>query len=199
MIWLASYPRSGSTFLRIVLDEVYGIESSTFHLQNDYPLDADYAGYPVVKTHQLPDELIPGDRSIPAVYLVRDGRDCVVSLAHYRKQLQAPESDFHLNLLAAIEAAEGSHFGGWSEHVRRWSARAALVIRFEDLIADPIGCVERLRPWLDLPQPRVDRPPSFAELKSKHFKYGSGAQHGFGEAERQRWRAGKFRRGRVGA
>ena len=105
MIWLASYPRSGSTFLRIVLDEVYGIESSTFHRQKDYPLDGDYATYPVIKTHQLPHELAPADPSIPAVYLVRDGRDCVVSLAHYRKQLLAPESDLEDNLLAAIEAA----------------------------------------------------------------------------------------------
>ncbi len=199
MIWLASYPRSGSTFLRIVLDEAYGIESSTFHLQKEYPVDEDYASYPVVKTHLLPDELIPGDPSIAAVYLVRDGRDCVVSLAHYRKQLLAPESDLEANLLAAIEAAEGSYFGGWSEHVRQWSRRAALVIRFEDLIVDPIGCAEQLRPWMNLPEPRVDRLPSFADLRSKDFKYGSGVQHGFHADQRKRWRRGKFRRGRVGA
>ena len=39
MIWLASYPRSGNTFFRIVLSEVYGIESSTFHHESDYPVD----------------------------------------------------------------------------------------------------------------------------------------------------------------
>jgi len=199
MIWLASFPRSGSTFLRIVLDEVYGIESSTFHREKDYPVDADYADYPVVKTHLLPDELVPSARSIPAVYLVRDGRDCVVSLAHYRKQLLAPESDFEVNLQEAIEAAEGSHFGGWSEHVRQWSARASLILRFEDLIVDPIGCVERIRPWLDLPEPRVDRLPGFGDLKSKDFKYGSGVQHGFDPAAREHWRTAKFRRGRTGA
>ncbi|HUT92165.1 MAG TPA: glycosyltransferase [Thermoguttaceae bacterium] len=199
MIWLASFPRSGSTFLRIVLDEVYGIESSTFHREEDYPVDEDYADYPVVKTHLLPEELVPRDCSIPAVYLVRDGRDCVVSLAHYRKELIARESDFEVNLREAIEASEGSHFGGWSEHVRRWSARASLTIRFEDLIADPLGCVEQLRPWLDLPEPRVERLPGFADLKSKDFKYGSGVQHGFDPAAREHWRTAKFRRGRTGA
>ena len=93
MIWLASFPRSGSTFLRIVLDQVYGIESSTFHREETYPVDANYTRFPVVKTHLLPGQLAPSDPSIPAVYLVRDGRDCVVSLAHYQQQLIAPESD----------------------------------------------------------------------------------------------------------
>jgi glycosyltransferase involved in cell wall biosynthesis len=199
MIWLASYPRSGSTFFRIVLDEVYGIESSTFHREEDYPVDEDYTTYPVVKTHLLPDELVPADPSIPGVYLVRDGRDCVVSLAHYRQRLIAGSSDFAVNLAEAIEASKGSHFGGWSEHVRRWSARAALTIRFEELILDPIGCAERLRPWLDLPEPRVERLPGFADLKSKDFKYGSGVEHGFDQATREHWRTAKFRRGRVGA
>ncbi|NQT18020.1 MAG: glycosyltransferase [Planctomycetes bacterium] len=199
MIWLASFPRSGSTFFRIVLDEVYGIESSTFHREAEYPVDEEYTKFPVVKTHLLPDDLVPSRASIPAVYLVRDGRDCVVSLAHYRKQLLAGDSDFDSNLLAAIEAAEGSYFGGWGEHVRRWTDRASLVIRFEELTADPIGCVERLRPWLDLPEPRVDRLPGFADLKAKDLKYGSGVQHGFKATERERWRKGKFRRGKAGS
>jgi len=199
MIWLASFPRSGSTFFRIVLDEVYGIESSTFHREAEYPVDEDYMKYSVVKTHLLPDELVPSRASIPAVYLVRDGRDCVVSLAHYRKQLLADESGFDTNLLAAIEAAEGSYFGGWGEHVRRWTDRASLVIRFEELTVDPIGCAERLRPWLDLPEARVDRLPGFGDLKRKDFKYGSGVQHGFKATERERWRKGKFRRGKAGS
>lgn len=199
MIWLASFPRSGSTFIRIVLDEVYGIESSTLHREADYPVDPDYTEYPVVKTHLLPDELVPADASIPAVYLVRDGRDCAVSLAHYRKQLIAEQSDFEANLLEAIDAAEGSHFGGWSEHVRRWLPRASLVLRFEDMVADPIACTEQLRPWLDLPEPRADRLPDFAGLRSRDFKYGSGVTHGFADQERHRWRTAKFRRGQMGA
>lgn len=198
MIWLASFPRSGSTFFRIVLDEVYGIESGTFHRETSYPVDDDYTDYQVVKTHLLPSELTPEDASIPAVYLVRDGRDCMISLAHYRQQLLAPESDFYGNVLEAIDAAEGSHFGGWSRHVRTWCERASLVIHFEHLIADPIGCVEQLRPYIDLPSPKTNRLPQFTDLRSKDFKYGSGMQHGFGEQQRKHWRESKFRAGRSG-
>jgi glycosyltransferase involved in cell wall biosynthesis len=198
MIWLASYPRSGNTFFRNVLLEVYGVRSSTFHHESEYPLDPEYASFPVVKTHLLPSQLQPDDPSIPAVYLVRDGRDCVVSLAHYRQQLIEPGSDFHHNLREAIDAEEGSHFGGWSCHVREWSSRAALILHFEDLIADPIACLEQLRPFLDLPEPNFQNVPSFTELRSKDFCYGSGSEHGFSSDERRRWREAKFRRGQAG-
>ncbi len=198
MIWLASYPRSGNTFFRIVLDEVYGLQSSTYHNETDYPLDPDYADFPVVKTHLLPAQLEPADPSVPAVYLVRDGRDCVVSLAHYRKDLLAPDSDIEQNLLEAIDAADGSYFGGWSRHVAAWRKRADLIIHFEDLIEDPIACVGELGRWLDLPPPRLDRVPDFAALRKQDFRYGSGVEHGFSPEQRDRWRRGKFRRGQAG-
>lgn len=198
MIWLASYPRSGNTFFRNVLFEVYGIPSSTYHHESDYPVDPAYTQYAVVKTHLLPSQIEPRDESIPAVYLIRDGRDCVVSLAHYRQNLIDRHSKFRQNLREAIEAQAGSHFGGWSRHVEEWTKRASLVIRFEELIVDPIGCLEQLRPLLDLPAPRMDRLPAFDDLKSKDFRYGSGAEHGFSSDERQRWREAKFRRGEAG-
>jgi hypothetical protein len=42
MLWLASYPRSGNTFFRIVLSEVYGIESSEFPDPRPKGGDRDY-------------------------------------------------------------------------------------------------------------------------------------------------------------
>jgi hypothetical protein len=199
MIWLASFPRSGNTFFRIVLYEVYGIESSTFHMEKSYPVDADYYKYPVVKTHLLPHQLVPDDPTTPAVYIVRDGRDAVVSMANQRKDLIAPESDFEDNLSDAIRAVNGSFFGGWSRNVTEWLKRASIVIRFEDLIANPIKCVERIRPLIDLPEPRFDRVPSFDDLKTKNFRYGSGVQHGFPLEQRAIRREKFFRRGKVGA
>jgi len=197
MIWLVSYPRSGNTFLRNVLFEVYGIASSTFHTETDYPVDADYATYPVVKTHLLPDQLIPNDPNIPVVYLVRDGRDALVSLAHHKKDIYAPDSDFHQNLRAAILAKEGSFFGGWSEHVNQWQKRAVIVIRFEELIADPIACVERLRPLLDLPEPNRAKLPNFEQLKSGRPEYGSGKHFWSNSEEAQAMASRWFRKGKV--
>jgi hypothetical protein len=199
MIWLASYPRSGNTFFRIVLSEVYGIESRTYHREAAYPVDEDYDKYPVVKTHLLPRQLVPDDPDIPAVYLVRDGRDVVVSMAHQRKDIIAKDSDFTQNLEAVILAKKGSHFGGWSKNIVQWLQRAEIVIRFEDLIKNPIECVERLRPIIELPEPKIERVPSFEELRSRDFKYGSGLEHGFSKEEREVQRRNFFRRGKVGS
>ncbi|MCF8236757.1 MAG: glycosyltransferase [Saprospiraceae bacterium] len=174
MIWLASFPRSGNTFFRNVLYEVYGIESSTYHQEVNYPLEPDYATYPVIKTHLLPHQLVPSDPSIKKVYIVREGRDALVSIAHHRKDIVQPGTDYELNLLEAILAMDGSFFGGWSENVKAWTEVADVVIRFEDLIADPIREIEKLREFMDLGEPNLDKLPTFKDLKFGTPHYGAG-------------------------
>ncbi|RLD78804.1 MAG: hypothetical protein DRJ15_10795 [Bacteroidetes bacterium] len=110
MIWIASFPRSGNTFVRNILHEVYGLESSEYHREEDYHLDADYVSFPFVKTHLLPSQLDPSDPDIKAVYIVRDGRDTMVSIAHQRSDIVAPGTDYQENLKAAIFAEKDSFF-----------------------------------------------------------------------------------------
>jgi glycosyltransferase involved in cell wall biosynthesis len=199
MIWLASFPRSGNTFFRNVLYEVYGIESSTYHHEEGYFLDPEYAAFPVVKTHLLPHQLIPQDPSIPKVYIIRDGRDALVSLAHHRKDIVEPGTDFEVNLLEAILAADGSYFGGWSENVRQWTAVADVVIRYEDLIADPVRELEKLRTIMPLPAPDRSRIPTFESLKFGNPRYGSGAHLPKGNESPADLAKKNFRKGRKGS
>ena len=194
MIWLASFPRSGNTFFRNVLHAVYGLESSTFHIDAHRPLDDNYADYPVVKTHLLPGQLMPNDRNIPAVYIVRDGRDALVSLAHHRRDIVEPGTDFENNLIEAIVARQGSHFGGWSENVMAWTERADVIIRFEDLIIDPIKEAEKLRSIIDLPEPDASKLPSFEDLKFGRPQYGGGGEEAFNETINKK----NFRKGKTG-
>ena len=98
MIFLSSFPRSGNTFLRNILFEVYGLKSGEFYLDTTHPLDDDFKTFPIIKTHELPSSLDEFDVNIPAVYLVRDGRDSVCSMAHHRSDLIAPGSDYRQNL-----------------------------------------------------------------------------------------------------
>lgn len=200
MIWLASYPRSGNTFFRIVLDEVYGIESSTFpmgqHKQKQPGYD--YKNFKVVKTHLVPVQLEPKDRSIPAVYLVRDGRDALISWAHRQVDIVSPGSEFYPTLKSGILAKKGSHWGGgWSQHVNAWLPRADIVIRFEDLITNPIENFEKLRQIMDLPEPKIENLPTFKDLQSKRMKYGSGSSEN-PEEEQNAHRKKFFRKGKVG-
>ena len=198
-IWLASFPRSGNTFFRNVLYNVYGLESSTFHIETAYPVDENYDQYPIVKTHLLPTQIVPDDPNIPSVYIVRDGRDAIVSLAHYRKDITAPGTQFYHNLKEAIIAAEGSFFGGWSENVKQWITKADLVIRFEDLIKDPIKQTERLSKLIELPSKLSDQPPTFEELKFGKPQYGSGKAHFKDETKVKETANRNFRKGKVGS
>jgi hypothetical protein len=103
IIWLASYPRSGNTYLRVPLYHYDGI--ATHNVYDDVPVNetergtAEVTGFQprplplpqmaaapedfLVKGHELPAD------DYPAIYLVRDGRDCLVSYAHFI----APNSD----------------------------------------------------------------------------------------------------------
>lgn len=170
--WIASFPRSGNTYFRNILYYVYGIESGTWHKEQEYPVDENYDQFRFVKTHLLPGELIPTDRTIPAIYLVRDGRDAVVSIAHHRKDLVVPGSNFDTNLLEAIIAEEGSFFGGWSQNAAEWIDRADIIIRYEDLIADPAKVFERVEKLINLPQPNWNNLPTFEQMKAGKPMYG---------------------------
>ena len=189
MVWLASFPRSGNTFFRNILYQVYGLESSTFHRDPHYPVIENYQDFPFVKTHLLPADLVPADASIKKIYLVRDGRDAMVSMAHHKKDIIYPGTDFYNNLLESILGLEDVDFGGWSENVKQWANVADIIIRYEDLIKDPIEQVERLREIMDLPKPDLEKLPTFEKLKFGDPKYG-------GERGKQ---DKAFRRGKSGS
>jgi hypothetical protein len=206
ILWLASYPRSGNTFFRAVLKHVYGIPSvgiyeldrelSLMEMATRQKIERVVDLLPenitplaemvvservhVVKTHELPQE------DHPAVYLVRDGRDALVSHTHYLLQydwklpLEERRSHFYGALRMLIETVS---FGGWSGNVLAWLARTTptAVVKFEDLIQSPVECVEKAlsRVSYHPPQRRADRTPTFGELRDADPQF--------------------FRKGRVGA
>jgi hypothetical protein len=159
----------------------------------------EYFQAPVVKTHVLPHQLEPNDPSIPVVYLVRDGRDAVVSMAHHTKDITRPGSDYHTNMREVILARHGAHFGGWGKNVMAWLPRASIVLRFEDLIKDPIGTVEQIREVIDLPEPRMERLPTFDDLREKETPYGPGGKDKVSAEEYSDRKKQFFRRGKTGA
>lgn len=198
-IWLASFPRSGNTFVRNILFDVFGVESGTFNIDDGVLLEENYLGFPVIKTHMLPSQLVPADPDIKAVYLVRDGRDAMVSIAHHRKDIVSPGSDFIQNMEAAIFAEKGTFFGGWSRNVTEWIDRADYIIRYEDLIADPAKCAERIRLLMDLPEADYNNIPQFQALKFGIPRYGAGRDRSMTEQEKRSLAALNFRKGKVGS
>ncbi|HKK88954.1 MAG TPA: sulfotransferase domain-containing protein, partial [Saprospiraceae bacterium] len=165
MIWLASFPRSGNTFTRNIFKEVFAIDSG-------YDDEPGWRKFPVVKTHFLPKQVSDLGEKDKVIYLVRDGRDCICSLAHHMKDIAGTGDHLIQNMVESTVAAEGSYFGGWSTHVVEWFRRADVVIRYEDLIEDPEKAFQRISAVIDLPESDWSRLPSFDKLKKDANPYG---------------------------
>ncbi len=169
-IIIASYPRSGNTFLRNILYYVYGLDSI-----GDVDIrDIDEwktSDIIFIKTHELPGKFFELYGKYPVIYLVRDGRDALVSQAFHRINIINPQDDFLQILGESIEAHGGSYFGGWEKNVFQWSQYAASIIRFEDLIRNPKQQLQKLKKLLNLPDPDWDKLPTFEQLKQgkEHF------------------------------
>lgn len=208
VVWIASYPRSGNTFVRMLLR--YGFGLSTYSVFDDPTLfregSASTVGHErlpthpdalagraelfLVKTHRLEDAAT----SHPAILVVRDGRDALVSCAHYQQRYGRPRflgawlerfprsirtAAFRRALLHMIRDVR---FGGWSRNVAAWHGRVAptVVVRYEELVQAPVDVLRRACERLDIrPNGPPGDLPSFQSLS-------------------ERW-PGMFRRGVAGA
>lgn len=213
IVWLASFPRSGSTFLRLALHSLYGIRTPTIYgngsgvaselgiLGELPPSLADAAASPepvFIKTHELPRD---GHR---AIYIVRDGRDALVSFAHALREREFLRTRQRTSAGRALYGRLAALVGGgpsfdetlrelimgrpqhWSEHYRAWTTRRVptAVVHFETLIADPAASVRAATDALGLGLMPADPAtlrsiPSFDELHRRRpdfFRNGSSGQ-----------------------
>lgn len=150
-IWLASWPRSGNTLLRIILYNCFGIQSSCLY-KNDLDCEFTSASSVYVKTHDKPQD----DR--PAIYVVRDGREACVSYSHFMRDCPS--------LRYTIEGPSSTWFGSWSEHLKAWNPMErpqTLLLPYEEMVADPGGAVAKIAGFLEL-EPTGNELPTFEEL-----------------------------------
>lgn len=168
VVWLASYPRSGNTFLRIVLHRLYGMP--TYSVYDDDDPVAQRVGPNLVGYRPKPAdrETMAGSDDVfftkthkrrksdrhPAIYLVRDGRDAVVSQSRLHQSLhhsagRDQPNSFESQLRQEITRPylpDQPSSGPWGGNVLSWldSGGAPLaVVKYEDLIVDPRSVVER--------------------------------------------------------
>src|SRR5919201_965837 len=87
LVWVASYPRSGNALTMLALQDIFGeprIGTVTAgELRGGELLDAirERPEPFFIKTHRLSEAADPA----PGLYIVRDGRDAIVSQAHFVK------------------------------------------------------------------------------------------------------------------
>jgi len=163
IIWLASYPKSGNTWLRFLLySYLYGAPAASADVERRIPdlhatgpqhLPAPdpgvLKGVQFCKTHTLLGPRHPHvARTAGFVYIARHPRDVMVSDLNYVR-MTAPDADdvsdafyvgeFIRHMGSPAWARLG--VGTWPEHVASWLAGAArfphVLVRYEDLKADP--------------------------------------------------------------
>jgi sulfotransferase family protein len=180
IVWVASFPRSGNNLCsRQTLRAVFRAKTGAVqNLDSLLPrLSLDGAADPIgamrehdetifLKTHRVVDARDPS----PAIYIVRDGRDSLVSYAHFVEAQREPAfaSATFEEALATLIEREDHDYGSWSGNVRAWTNREAPteVIRFEELILDPVATVRAAAESLGvrLRNP-AGEPPDFERLR----------------------------------
>lgn len=189
-VWLASWPRSGNTYLRTILWQCFGLRSGSIYpgdLAHNKKLE-EYVGHiedkknlfvtgniPLIKTHES-----PADDS-PAIYVVRNGKVATISLWQFY-------SETPLELII-----EGRHrFGTWSNHLqlwKPWERPNTLLLKYEDIVGNLPGTLDKISAFLDVKIISETVPPrdAIAETDGRHVKKGGLSKPDFPEALSKRF------------
>jgi hypothetical protein len=243
IIWLASYPKSGNTWMRAFLHNLlrdpsdsYDINKITDFSTSDSSIDwytaqdkrewRDWSALDVarmrrsaqlaicqsqrddvfVKTHNasvafLGYPLVHQDLTAGAIYIVRNPLDVCISLSHH----YGTDLDTTINILADPTIGSKTNdkivyevHKSWSIHVDSWtsSARPGLaVLRYEDMLNNPIKAFGGLASFLGLnpPRQRLER-----AIERSSFKSLRGQEDQKGFKERSPFAQKFFREGRAG-
>ena len=149
---LASYPKSGNTWVKFVLahaltGEPSGFDRAELLVPSFGGLDGAQAILPtggrLIKSHERPRFFPSRGRRPKVLLLVRDGRDVAVSYYYHWLRTGDIDEGFDAFFDAHLVGAVGP-YGSWHHYMRSWLtyARAhperVCIVRYEDLLVDPV-------------------------------------------------------------
>jgi aryl sulfotransferase len=155
VVWVASYPKSGNTWVRfLVCNLVFGPQESAAALNRLAPDIHELAGTPAppqgltfLKTHFPHSHRMPlASNTGGAVYVVRHPADAMLSNYHYaRRNGSAADLTLEQYLQRYLTARGDPRWkelgiGAWDDHVSSWQQPGhdfpVLLLRYEDLLWD---------------------------------------------------------------
>jgi len=177
IVWIASYPRSGNTWVRFLLANLlYRPVASSAELNALIPdihrgiLGGQLYGNRklLIKTHWRHDDALPlREDTIGVIYILRHPIDVLVSNLEYqstRNPRLLPQGSEAERKAAAKRWIDdyvreggdpGLHqhgIGTWTDNLRSWTETALayprLVLRYEDIKADPAAAVAKMAAFL---------------------------------------------------
>lgn len=173
IVWLLSYPRTGSTWLRFMLTHLIGGPFDTSAAVNRITPTLEYGtrtdsfadGRTVfVKTHYRLDAFLReaedlADFTVGAIYVARHPADVLASCFNYmRRQAYDPEDVLGKQGIAGyaegfikelgeahfVRLGHGSYLGHFTEWTLQPLIREMEIVRYEDMIADPAVVLGRI-------------------------------------------------------
>lgn len=165
IVWLASYPKSGNTWIRFLLHNyLYGEAAGSdevnrrildLHALPPGGMPPPEPGRPLLcKTHLLCGPKHPHfQRTAGFIYVIRNPRDVLLSNANYFRLTGAEnlsEREFALEFIhnMGIPILRQRGMGSWLEHAVNWLAAAQAMphvfLRYEDMKRDPGATLERM-------------------------------------------------------
>lgn len=162
--YINSYPRSGNTWVRSVLNDI--LKPQNTHVNPEF-----YKFFRILNFHRLPklklDRLRPSmtmikshgryetiNDNLPAVYLVRDGRDAIISYYHFnvdhRRYVETFDQYFRRHV---VDDAMNSYrerilrkfMGDWSDNALSYKDKKnVLILRYEDLVLNPVSLFDTM-------------------------------------------------------
>jgi hypothetical protein len=134
-IALASYPRSGNTWVRFLLEAATGERCGSIY--NDRVMPRGGRGI-VIKTHGL-----DSARYASAIHLVRNPFDAIESHFHWKRDIGGNRTvEWNAHVAEGVEA--------WDRHTAHWLDAPIAIhrIRYEELHAAPGIVLRQLLQWL---------------------------------------------------
>lgn len=143
--WQVSYPRSGRTWLSLLMENVTG---------KWYPDPANVNcgsyEYPYFRVHGFGDpyhRALDRNADLKVILLVRDPRDCAISDA-YRRVYHDQAIDVHTMSIDLIEETVKDVCDQWGDRIYYYQRRAGLVVSYENLCIFPHKNIERILEFL---------------------------------------------------
>jgi hypothetical protein len=180
-VFVVGYPKSGNTWMQYLLAGLgFGIDvrlapdSLVQDLVPDMHFKSLYKRHltpTFFKTHHLPQRQF---RRV--IYLVRDGRDVMVSYFHHLNALGNP-----MDYAKLIETGEGLFPCRWHEHVESWLANPygaeMIMVKYESLHHDPISELEKICAFAGLERDpelleSIARKTTFEAMRGREKKLG---------------------------
>ncbi len=182
--FIVSYPKSGNTWVRFILANLLVQTQTTISFRNiekhvpNIHKSADYINSiknqkRFIKSHYQSYQNYPR-----MIYVMRDGRDVMVSYYHYHAQRH-----FKGTFQEYLRSEEHLVFGSWNDHIMNALAYGenksdnVLFIRYENLLEAPIKTIKDIAIFCEIPYTEelldvVNERCDFNNLKTNEKKYG---------------------------